>query len=67
MNKYEQDELKHWRKESYRTLEDAERATGQPWASTRWKEEFEQVKIETRAVCFLAFAAFAVSIYLLGL
>jgi len=66
MNKYEQDELRHWKKEFYRTLEDAEQATGQPWASSSWKEASEEGRQDTLAVCFIAFAALAVSLYLLG-
>jgi len=66
MSKYVEQELKHWRKESYRTLEEAQRATGQPWASTGWKEESEQVRQDTLAVCFIASAALVVSLYLLG-
>lgn len=67
MNKYEQDELKHWKKEFYRTLEEAEQATGQYWASSRWKDDADRVGQEAAAVCFLSFTAFAVGIYLLGL
>jgi hypothetical protein len=66
MSRHVQDELKHWRKESYRTLEDAEQATGQPWASSSWKEASEEGRQDTLAVCFIAFAALAISLYLLG-
>ncbi len=66
MNKYEEQELKHWKKEFYRTLEEAQRATGQPWASTRWKEEAEELRVDTLAVCFIASAALVISLYLLG-
>lgn len=67
MNKYEKQEMRHWKKEFYRTLEEAQRATGQPWASTRWKEESEQAGADMLAVCFIASAALIVSLYLLGI
>ncbi len=66
MNKYERDELKHWRKEFYRTLDEAEQATGQQWASSMWKEDADMVGKELAATCFLAFTMFAIGLYLLG-
>jgi hypothetical protein len=66
MSRHIQDELKHWKKESYRTLEDAEQATGQPWASTGWKDATDIVDKELAATCFLAFTMFAIGLYILG-
>lgn len=66
MNKYEQDELNHWKKEFYRTLEEAEKATGEYWASNRWKEHADNVGQEAAAFCFLAFTALSIGIYLIG-
>lgn len=36
MNKYEQDEMRHWRKECYRTLHDAEQVSPQPTDKMPW-------------------------------
>ena len=63
MNKYEQDELKHWKKEFYRTLDEAEHATGEYWASAQWKEDADKLGEEIAALCFLVFTAVAVSVY----
>ena len=65
MNK--QDELKHWKKESYRTLDEAERDLGMKFEQAKWVDHAKYLGSETAAVVILSLVALSVGTYLLGL
>jgi hypothetical protein len=65
MNK--QDELKHWKKESYRTLDEAERDLGMKFEQAQWVDHAKYLGSETAAVVILSLVALSVGTYLLGL
>lgn len=65
MNK--QDELKHWKKESYRTLDEAERDLGMKFEQAKWVDHAKYIGSETAAVVILSLVALSVGTYLLGL
>lgn len=67
MNKYEKDEMRHWRKECYRTLRDAEQGTDKYFSSSNWERDADYVGRESAAVAMLAFAALALGLYCLGI
>jgi hypothetical protein len=65
MNK--QDELKHWKKEFYRTLDEAERDLGMKFKQAKWVDHAKYLGSETAAVVILSLVALSVGTYLLGL
>lgn len=67
MNKYEQDEMRHWRKECYSSLRDAEQVMGQYWKSGKWERDADMVGRESAAIAMLAFTAMALGLYCLGI
>tara|TARA_R110000868_G_C10401195_1_gene721349 strand:- start:67 stop:264 length:198 start_codon:yes stop_codon:yes gene_type:complete len=64
MNK--QDELKHWKKESYRTLDEAERDLGMKFEQAKWDDHAEFIGGEAAAVVILSLVALSVGAYLFG-
>lgn len=67
MNKYEQDEMRHWRKECYRTLRDAEQGMDAYMNSGKWEQDADRVGQESAAVAMIALAALALGLYCLGI
>lgn len=67
MSDFERDELKHWKKESYRTLDEAERDLGMKFEQAKWVDHAKYLGSETAAVVILSLVALSVGTYLLGL
>jgi len=66
MNKFEKDEMKHWKKDFYRTLDEAERDLGTEFKQAKWVDHAEYLG-EVVAVVILSLVTFSVGAYLLGL
>lgn len=66
MNKFEKAELKHWKKESYRTLSEAEHDRDMKLGQAQWVDHAEYLG-EVVAVVILSLVALSVGAYLLGL
>ena len=62
MNKFEKDEMKHWKKEFYRTLDAASELK-----QAKWVDHAKYLGNEAAAVLILSLMAFSVGAYLLGL
>ena len=67
MSDSERDELKHWKKEFYRTLDEAERDLGTKFKQAKWVDHAKYLGIEAAAVLLILLVAFSVGAYLLGL
>jgi hypothetical protein len=67
MNKFEKDEMKHWKKEFYRTLDEAERDLGTKFKQAKWVDHAKYLGSEAAAVVILSLVALSVGAYLLGL
>ena len=62
MNKFEKDEMKHWKKEFYRTLDGTSELK-----QAKWVDHAKYLGNEAAAVVILSLMAFSVGAYLLGL
>lgn len=67
MNKYETEEMRHWRKECYRSLRDAQQGVDQYFAGSEWERDADHVGRESAAVAMIAFTALALGLYCLGI
>ena len=62
MNKFEKDEMKHWKKESYRTIDGTNELK-----QAKWVDHAKYLGNEAAAVLLILLMAFSVGAYLLGL
>jgi hypothetical protein len=66
MNGFDREELKHWKKEFYRTLDEAERDLGMKFKQAKWDDHAEFIGKEAASVVILSLVALSVGAYLLG-
>lgn len=67
MNGFEKEELKHWKKEFYRTLDEAEQDLNLKFSQAKWDDHAEFIGKEAAAVVILSLVALSVGTYLLGI